>query len=192
MRPAQKVLVTLANRQQRAAVRNFNGQMGVAGVNALAHGAARSLDELNPLMRVLAQSLATNALPKRELRETNQKIAENARAAMARYYATMLPERSSHYRPQDRLVGALGRALRDPSMTERTTDRVISFINPRMMDDTAKHWARVNYGVAGALTQGPSREAATFTVSVGGQKLMTLRDPNKPRPGGVYLPERFR
>lgn len=192
MDPAILTLAVLATRQCRAAVRNYRGSTGVGGINAIVRGAAEVFDDLDPLLQTLTLALASNGLPRAQLRETNQIIAKKAQEYMVTGMRATLPVRAGPYRPQDRLTGTLEQALADPVMTEGTTDRVISFINTNHLDKAARHWYRVNYGVQGELTQGPSREAKTITIMANGQALATLRDPNPPRPGGNYLPRSFR
>lgn len=182
----------LAQAREVAAVRNMTGRLIVAAPNAIARGAARAFDDLDPLVKTLSQALATRGLPTGQMKAANQRIAKNAQKAMVGGYYATLPLRSPGYRPHQRHTKALERALADEAMTANTTDRVISFVNQRFLDGKAEHWYRINYGVAGHLTQGPGREARTFVVLVNKQNIATLRDPNPKRQGGIYLPHRFR
>lgn len=185
-------IAALAQRRQLEAVRNMSGRLAVTAPYAIARGAASVFDALDPMVRTLAQALATQGLPKAQMKAVNQKIAEAAQRAMVVGYKSTLPLNSPGYRPGQRLVNVLEEVLANEAMTAKTTDRVISFVNQPYLDSRAAHWYRVNYGVAGETTQGPSKEARTFVVSVNGVEVVQLRDRNPKRQGGIFLPHRFR
>lgn len=163
--------------------------MVIGGQQAIIGGFREVGKALPRDIRALGKALDLSLIPRSKLKAANVQIAKEAQAAMVKGWRSRLPRRSSSYRPQARLVKRLGRALASESMVTQTTDRTISFINQATLNSEAKHWYRVNYGAQGPnLAEG--RQARSFTASVNGQALFTLRDDTPPA-AQSFLPQGF-
>jgi hypothetical protein len=146
--------------------------------------------QIDPELKNLAKQIDLRKIPRGQLKETNLRIARQAQQAVVSGWVSRLPEKSLPYRPEARLTGRLGRALEDDSMTSQTTDKVISPLNVRVLNNEAEHWWRVNYGARGPnLAEG--REVGEYPIEVaGGGVVATLRDPSPPA-SQSWLPRVF-
>jgi hypothetical protein len=176
----------------RAMVRGEARSLIVGVQTALIHGIGEAFEQLPSVIQSMGNALAVGSVPDKYMQAANYEIAAQAQRAIVGGLRNTLPEGSGPYRAGERLTGTLERALSSPAMLEHTTGKVISFINESVLNSEARHWYRINYGVAGTSTQGPSRQARSFDVTLNGTTLMTLRDARPPRSGGTYLPRRFR
>ena len=166
-----------------------NLRNGTANMFAKAIAAAAS-DGIEPVVRQMGKALEISALPRETMRKTNQQIARQAATRVAAGWRSRLPLNSHSYRPEDRLTGKLGNALNDiDGMISETTDRVIAFADAEILDREAAHWYRINYGAAGPNYSGGAT-AQTFTVTMNGRPMFTLRDENQPATQS-WLPRRF-
>lgn len=175
-------LVSYTNRQ-------VTNALTVGVQNAFRRSMREVGEEMPRVMRDLGRALDLRAIPPRTLEDTNMTIARNAQQAMVAGYKSRLPRRSAPYRSGERLTGALGAALADPSMLRATTASTISFLNGTTLGNQAEHWYRVNYGAMGPnLSQG--RSAEDFPVTINGTRIAVLRDQARPAPQS-WLPRRF-
>lgn len=160
------------------------------GLQAAVGQAYRHLGEQLPAaVEAVGRSIDLRAVPSSRLKAANLEIAEAARARVAESWRSRLPRDTPSYRKGPRLTGALGEAFNDTSMIAGTTDRVISFLDVTKLNNSARHWARVNYGAQGEhLAEGQS--ARTFSLEANGIVLAQLRD-DAPPARYTWLPRRF-
>jgi hypothetical protein len=187
----------LASGQRVIALRELSNQVYGIGVqipNATAAAVSRALNaNIEPLTRSIYDGIRENVFTRTEMRKANQEIARRAQGAMVAGWKERLPLKSGPYRagsdPQhDRLVGALGEALAEGSMTKGTSDRTISFLNFNRLNHDARHWYRVNYGAFGPKAS--VRRPVAHPVTVGGHTVFMLQDEMQPAPNS-WLPRRF-
>lgn len=166
-----------------------NGVKGVAvyATFAAAEAVGKSLkSNEDEFTRALYRAIRKNAIGKARMTAANKELAVGAQRAIRNGWRARLPVRAKPYRKgtdpdKDRLSGALGKALRDDSMTDATTDRAISFLNTGVLWNEARHWHRVNYGAFGPKVADPDRPRA-YPVTVQGHTLFELHDPGRPDP----------
>lgn len=163
-----------------AIIRQQQRALAISGAAAITKAVEKGISRELPLVvQNLGKALKRNALANSRLLEANERIALSAQRAVLSGYRSRLPRRG--FGGESELSGTLGDALADPGMTEGTTDRVISFSNPQILSQQARHWYRVNYGAAGpAFARAGGHEPAAFTVNVGGRPFVTLRDTHRP------------
>lgn len=120
------------------------------------------------------------------LETVNQGIAEKARVKVLESYAERVrPKPNKGYRRRRRLTGRILRALESPSFIEATRLGV-NFGNENMLDRTAAHWHRLNYGTEGGISQ---RAAPQYPLGFSGGGGF-LSDTDRPSPA-FSLPEGF-
>jgi hypothetical protein len=169
-----------SNPAAQAIIRQTQNQIAISASAAVAKAVEKSIARELPLMvQDLGKALNRRALPNNLLLEANQRIADRAHQAVSSGYRSRLPRGGTG--GSSELSGTLGSALADPGMTSGTTYRVISFANPEVLNQQARHWYRVNYGARGSnLTAAGGHEAATYTVNIGGRPFVSLRDTHRP------------
>lgn len=154
--------------------------LSIAGPAMVADAIRMAGKELPNVVHTLGQALDMKVLPKERLAKANNKIAENAQAAVVRGWRSRLPRKTWRGGP-NRQTGLLGPALADPSMTAATNHRFISFINTDVLDMQASHWYRVNYGASGSrFAEG--RTARRFVMQLDGSAFASFSDDLRPDP----------
>lgn len=126
---------------------------------------------------------------KRRIRQANDTIALAMRTAVAENYGRTVERRKqvpSYRIGQGRYAGgALRRALQSPDMAVGTNDGIL-FVNQDRLNLEARHWARLNFGVAPAQTPASYQGKLTF----GGKTIGTVGFRAQPRPP-MFLPAGF-
>lgn len=168
--------------------------LSVHATNAMAVGAVAAGKQIEELFsRQLYQALNLGLIPPSRLKAANRQIAELSQQAIVDGWRQRLPVRSPPYRRgpdpnKDRLSQLLGPALAREDMLRATTARTISFLNVSTLNREARHWYRVNYGAEGPKVSPPRPRPVPVTVN--GNTLFTLQDPNLPMPNS-WLPRAF-
>lgn len=166
-------------------VRQLRGALIAGTTNAISRAVRRSLEDLPNTLNIMAQAFEQRALPRGQLTNVNMAIAQQAQAAVVSGWRSRLPRGNSG----GALSGTLGNALASDAMTAGTSDRVISFVNPAVLSQSAKHWYRINYGAAGPNMAG-GEEPQVFTVKLNNRPFVVLRDDAPPAPLS-WLPRVF-
>lgn len=178
---------------QTAAVvaRQYSSAVTVGVGSGLGRAVKNGLErELPVTVRALGQALSERLLPRPEMEAINKRIAGHAQDAVLAGLRSRLPRGGVSSRRSE-LSGTLESALASESMIQGSTDRVISFVNPRTLGQQAKHWYRVNYGAAGPNFAKPGGQTPeTYIVNLNGRPIMTLRDNHGPARLS-YLPRSF-
>lgn len=174
---------------QRNVVRQTNSALAVALPAMLASAIGQSTLELGNVTRTLGQALKIRAVPHQRLLVTNQQIAEMAHGAVVRGWRSRLPAHTPAGGSTKHLSGALGPALGDPGNMAGTTDRVISFVDPDLLNREAPHWYRVNYGATGTRYS-EGRAPGRFVSVLNGQTFASFTDDQRPDPIS-WLPKVF-
>lgn len=123
-----------------------------------------------------------------DVQKAHNRVAGRMREAVqARYEETVESrKRVPSYRyGQGRLPGALGAALRKPSMVQ-ATGRGIEYVDVDSLDKEARHWRRLNFGAGSAATTDP----ATVPLRIADRVVANLRLPGGPR-APILLPPGF-
>ena len=118
--------------------------------------------------------------------DANRAIGESARQAMISGFEKRTPKRSlDGYRPNNRYVGGILRALSDPAMVEADA-QTIRIINEDVLDVEAAHWRRLNFG-AGEGSEGGITAPGRFAIvdDTEGYVVATIGLDADPRPGFV-------
>jgi len=196
-RPAPIITGGRKRGKASAGVANAVGKLSRKSVKvAASQGIAEAVKPLPDMIMALAKTLDAKNMQTNKMLEVNQRIATDARDAMASGYESRLPRNTHSYRSEERLTGRLGPALRSDAMIAGTSKRVISFINFNHLNQQAKHWYRTNYGAVGrgGVPAGRFSEPETYRVELhfNGQstQLAALRDPQRAAPQS-YLPRTF-
>lgn len=165
---------------QEAVVRQVRGAVVVGVPHMMADAIRQGTRQLPALVETLGQAIDLSKLPRSRMKAANQRIAEHAQAAVVRGWYSRLP-RKTWAGSANRETGKLGPALANPANTKRTTDRVISFADAKVLNQEAKHWYRVNYGAAGSR-YGEGRTARRFVMQLNGHAFASFRDDLRPDP----------
>ncbi len=143
-------------------------------------------NQVNALAAILESEVVEDV---RKRRTANEKLANAMRDRLDITYARSVEGRKQV--PSYRIGrgrysgGALRRALRAPDMIVATDDG-INYINQDRLGQEARHWARLNFGVAPASTPASYRG----TLKFGGKSIGTVGFRAQPRPP-MFLPAGF-
>lgn len=102
----------------------------------------------------------------REVIGINRKVADRAiQDMLIRYDKVRKRSTIGSYREGDRFAGGVLRAaLANPSQATVTIDGV-AFLNPELLDESAKQWARLNFGAGARANKGDGKAAVGGTVT---------------------------
>lgn len=141
---------------------------------------AKATKNLRNMVKLFGDS-ATNG---EAIASVNERIAETMRIAVQEaYVANVIDVRSApSYREGDRFAGRLYSALKSPSMAVGTAHG-IEFINTGLLDQTARQWARLNFGAGPAEGRtGAHWPRPRAAIRFGSQVGIPLALTNPPRP----------
>lgn len=180
--------------------REFAGQAvnPLAGIDfgaIFAQASARSIKLAGQHMARIVKGYAEEAKSPGQFARMNQSLAEQMRASvLVAYQNNVLAHSIGPYRQgQGRYSEALLEALKSPTMATGTATG-IGFIDEELLDATAKHWKRLNFGAGpaeGSLSRPRSRiqfgSNQGFTLGLFDQPRPNFNVPELPARRGYFL-----
>ena len=159
-------------------------------MRGLAESTARTLRLAGRNLQNIVELLKDEATNPAEIGRINQVIADSMIAAtVTAYEANVVGVRSApSYRSEDRFAGKLLEALKSPSMAVGTAEG-IAFIDVALLDATARHWARLNFGAGPAVGRVGTFAKPYARLRFGSNQGVTLKLTNPPRPN-FSVPQR--
>jgi hypothetical protein len=127
---------------------------------------------VNRQIKALVDNLQSGVLPQEKVGEAMEVVARQAQKDMLRKYLQVRASRGgpdSYRKGAGRNAGGLERALKKPGIVTASTTGV-HILNLSIINDSANHWARLNYGVKGP--KNPGRAPANFPIKFDGQTVL--------------------
>lgn len=159
-------------------------QLAITGV------ADRARDTAATELKVFSAGLKADLQNKQEIARANERIARGMHDALLHSYAQRVTRRQQVSEAQyagrrNRYTGKLRKALAEKDMVVATPTKIL-YINELRLAIEARHWARLNFGVAPASTPPPQ----SFPIKLINQQFQRIGFQAQPRPP-MFLPAGF-